>query len=53
MLPVEIDQHVIAVAGGKDVTHVLQRPDEGARRIAPLPRRRHLRLVLLHAMRPP
>ena len=29
---VQIDKDVIAGAGGEDVTHVLQRPDEGARR---------------------
>jgi hypothetical protein len=46
---VEIDKDVIAGAGGEDVTHVLQRPDEGARRVALLPRRRHLRDVLFLA----
>ena len=46
---VQIDKDVIAGAGGEDVTHVLQRPDEGARRVALLPRRRHLRDVLFLA----
>ena len=46
-MAVAIDQHVIPVAGGKDVTHVLQRANEGARRIAPRPRCRHLSLALL------
>ena len=45
---VAIDQHVRPLAGGEDVAHLLQRADEGARRIAAVPRRRHLRLVLRH-----